>query len=104
MASFPVSRSSIFCLYARENGLVTSSLLPRPASPKAEASDNYPDAGGRNKLSPMCPEWTLRWQAEPALRARDLVFEDTDRARGDLAEAWTLSHPHGEPQLPRSLA
>src|SRR2546428_6935382 len=57
-ASLPVSLSSIFCLYASENGLVTSLSLPRPTGPKA--SDNYPDAGGWNELLPVFNRSTQR--------------------------------------------
>ena len=35
-ASLPVSLSSIFCLYASENGLVTSLSLPRPDRSKSK--------------------------------------------------------------------
>jgi hypothetical protein len=57
-ASLPVKRVTIFCLKARENGFVTESLPSRPADSTVQASDNYPDAGGRNKLPPIRPERT----------------------------------------------
>ena len=52
-ASLPVKRATIFCLKARENGFVTKSLPSRPADSTAQASDNYPDAGGRTEVLPM---------------------------------------------------
>ncbi len=33
------------------------------------------------------------------LRASDLLVEHADGARGDLAQAWTLSHPYGNPSF-----
>ena len=49
-AFFPVSRWTIFCLKATENGLVTlSCLVLAPHGFKFERRDNYPDTGGNER-------------------------------------------------------
>lgn len=45
-AFFPVSRWTIFCLKATENGFVMSSSSSRPEMFKFERRDNYPGTGG----------------------------------------------------------
>jgi hypothetical protein len=45
-----------------------------------------------------------RGQREPSLRADNLVRQDINCAGRNLADPWTLAHPHRKSQLPRPLA
>lgn len=72
-ASLPVSRSTIFRLNAREYVRV---MLPLSLSNRLmiEPSDNYPDTGGRNELSPVHPKAHCTLQQDPRAHSNSTSF------------------------------
>ncbi len=71
--SLPVSRSSILCLYASENGLVTSLSLPRPQSSFPRHATTILAQGAGQKCYPssrLFSEPNLRKSTYPCVKSR----------------------------------
>jgi len=82
-----VSRSTIFCLNAKEKGLVMSfSDLKNPTGLMIEGSDNYPGTGGRPQQN--LSRWLEEARSLPLVSARQYPVEQKARL---LAEASKLT-------------